>query len=69
MNIAASVSYTHLDVYKRQHYNDEGFKRTMKEIFGGQPTGKLRLPDVKTLLQEVLGRLSKLEKHIERMGI
>jgi len=51
------------------HYNDEGFKRTMKEIFGGQPTGKLRLPDVKTLLQEVLGRLSKLEKHIERMGI
>lgn len=51
------------------HYKDEGFRSTMKGLFGGQPTGRLRLPDVNTLLEEVLGRLSKLEKRVERIGI
>lgn len=52
------------------HYNDKAFYSRIKKLFDpNQPTGRLRLPDVKTLLEEVLDRLSKLEKHVKSIRI
>lgn len=51
-----------------RRYHEETFKRTMRDLFTGPPTGRLKLPDVKTLLEEVLERLSKLEEQVDETG-
>jgi hypothetical protein len=48
------------------HYNDQRFHSAMSEIFSGSPTGRFSLPDVNTLLEQVLVRLSTLEQQVEK---
>jgi hypothetical protein len=46
---------------------DKEFLAEMEKLFNGDPTGRLRLPRMRTILEEILGRLQRLEERRERL--